>query len=317
MTCPGGTLRTDLLACAPFVACLAVLVLNDSLLKPEWHNAITGKLSDFSGIAVFCLFWIAFLPAYARSVLIATATGFAWWKSPLSQPLIELWNARIPLQLARTVDYSDLLALLELPAIAAYVRRGPVQPASPYLKTPLAACALAAMMGTSKMPDTPGSIALQNVRDERVSRYGWSDTQIGKEDMRRLVALLRTLPENSAHQPSTVYRSEHRGDTVINVTHELPEYGISVWYYPNPGRTGEIVVDPRHIPCDRALAQGATASDPLIHVKIDFRALPAEPWVTRVALELCDLQHKRTYDEALRYFFDTVLPTVEAALIPH
>lgn len=309
--------RTDLFISAPFVACLALLMLNDWVLKEAWHNTITGKLSDFSGVALFSLFWIALIPSHVRTIFIATAAIFAFWKSPLSQPLIELWNAGMPLKLARTVDYGDLVALLVLPGIASYVQKAPSRLTGRWFKIPFAACALAAMMGTSKIPDTPESRALHRVWDERVSRYTWNSSQLAEKDERRLITLLRTIPEKTALAPTTVYRTEHRGDHVINVTHKLPEYGISTWYYPNPGRTGEFVFDPHHLHCDRALAEGTPASDPFIRAKIDFRATPAEPWVTRIELDLCDLPLKRTYDEALRYFFDIVLPPIETALIPH
>lgn len=50
-------------AVAPLFA-LAVLALNDHLLKPAFHNALTGKLSDLAGCFVLPLF-------------VASALGFA------------------------------------------------------------------------------------------------------------------------------------------------------------------------------------------------------------------------------------------------
>lgn len=306
--------RTDLFVGLPFVACLAILVLNDWVLKAAWHNALTGKLSDFSGVALFALFWSALFPRQVRLVLCATALGFACWKSPLSQPLIDLWNAWVPLRLGRTVDYSDLAALLVLPAVGAYVQRVPAQRAAHWLRVPLALGALAAMMGTSQIPDTPEYRALRQVRSERVSRYAWREEQLDAQNARRLVALLRTLPDKTARAPTSLERREHRDDQMVHVTHELPDYALQVWFYPNPRRSSEFNFQPRHLPCDQALAQGVSASDPLLSVGIEFSAVPAEPWITRFELELCDLPQKRSSSEAQRYFFDVVLPPIEAAL---
>ena len=37
----------------PFLACLGLLLLNDFYLKTEYHNWLTGKLSDVCGLYVF------------------------------------------------------------------------------------------------------------------------------------------------------------------------------------------------------------------------------------------------------------------------
>lgn len=312
---PLGTRRVDLFTSLPFMACLVILVLNDWVFKAAWHNALTGKLSDFAGVALFALFWCALFPRKLRLVLAATALGFAWWKSPLSQPMIELWNAWLPMRLGRTVDYSDLMALLVLPAVGAYVQGVPARHAAHGLRVPLALCALAAMMGTSRMPpETPEYRALMQVRSKQVSHYAWREDQLDAQDARRLIALLGTLPDKTVRAPTRLERREHRDDVVIDVAYELPDHAIQVWFYPNARRTSEFGLRPRHLACDQALAQGTPATDSLLRVGIEFSALPAGPWVTRLALELCDLPQKRSAREALRYFFDVVLPSVEAAL---
>jgi len=43
----------------PFVICLGLLLLNDFYLKFEYHNWLTGKLSDFCGLFIFPVFWSA------------------------------------------------------------------------------------------------------------------------------------------------------------------------------------------------------------------------------------------------------------------
>ncbi len=98
-----------------FLIGLFILLLDDFVLKAQFHNFLTGKLSDFAGLFIFPLFFSGFFPR--RKVLIFTLTGFLFifWKSPFSQSLIDLWNSLQFLRIGRTIDYTDLLALLVLP----------------------------------------------------------------------------------------------------------------------------------------------------------------------------------------------------------
>lgn len=102
---------TRLLTDPVLLCAVALLLANDFVLKPLFHNALTGKLSDFAGLFAFPLFWTALLPRHKVKIHLAAAAGFVLWKSPLSQPLIEAWNGLSALPLARTVDAGDLLAL--------------------------------------------------------------------------------------------------------------------------------------------------------------------------------------------------------------
>ena len=77
---------------------------------------MTGKLSDFTGLFVFALFLIAFVPKFKIHVLIGCGLFFIWWKSVLSSSFINAWNDSMPIPIERVVDYSDLSALLVLPA---------------------------------------------------------------------------------------------------------------------------------------------------------------------------------------------------------
>lgn len=113
----------DLLTSPGFVAGLLLLLANDLLLKPVFHNAFTGKLSDFAGLFVFPLFWSALAPRRRREIYVLTALGFVFWKSAYAQPLIDAWNSLGLLRVARVVDPTDLLALVALPASFAYLRR--------------------------------------------------------------------------------------------------------------------------------------------------------------------------------------------------
>jgi hypothetical protein len=98
-----------------FILGLLLLLVNDHLLKAEFHNEITGKLSDLAGLFIFPLFFSALFPAYKKHIYWLTALIFTWWKLPLSNGAIEWFNHLSFLQISRVVDYTDLLALAVLP----------------------------------------------------------------------------------------------------------------------------------------------------------------------------------------------------------
>lgn len=102
----------------PFVASVLVMVINDAWLKSAYPGILTGKLSDLAGIATVGLLLLMAQPERSRLIQASLALAFAWWKSPLSQPAIDAVNAVFPFAIGRTVDYSDLLALLILPLCA-------------------------------------------------------------------------------------------------------------------------------------------------------------------------------------------------------
>jgi hypothetical protein len=109
---------------------LAVLLANDLLLKRTFSNMLTGKLSDFAGLFVFPLFWSALLPSWRGPIHVATGAAFILWKSPGAQPLIDAWNGLMPWDIGRTIDWTDLIALLVIPAAylhAAAPRAAPFQ----------------------------------------------------------------------------------------------------------------------------------------------------------------------------------------------
>jgi hypothetical protein len=106
---------TSVLTSAPFGLAVALLVLNDWILKAAIGNWLTGKLSDVAGLAAFSMFWAAVLPRQRRMVFLVTGAAFVFWKSPLSEAALQAWNALALWPLARVVDYSDLLALGVLP----------------------------------------------------------------------------------------------------------------------------------------------------------------------------------------------------------
>lgn len=98
-----------------FIIGLTLLLVNDFILKGLYGNYLTGKLSDFAGLFIFPLFWTALLPKYKTAIFWAVGLMFIFWKSSYSQSWIELWNSLGILTIYRTVDYSDLVALIVLP----------------------------------------------------------------------------------------------------------------------------------------------------------------------------------------------------------
>lgn len=98
----------------PFLICLFLLLLNDFYLKAAFHNAFTGKLSDLCGLFIFPIFWSALFPNRKQAVYILTALFFIYWKSSYSEPFIQLFSEYL-FAIQRTVDLSDLFALIVLP----------------------------------------------------------------------------------------------------------------------------------------------------------------------------------------------------------
>lgn len=108
-----------------FLAGLCVLLLNDFIFKQQFHNELTGKLSDFAGLFIFPLFWSALFPRLKTSVYVVTAALFVFWKSVYAQPFIDGWNSLQLFPVERTIDDTDLFALLVLPFSYIYRRSPP------------------------------------------------------------------------------------------------------------------------------------------------------------------------------------------------
>lgn len=141
----------------PFAFSLLALLVNDAWLKSAYPGVVSGKLSDFSGIAVVSFLLFTAQPHRPHLVGGIIVAAFAWWKSPLSQPAIDAANLFLPYHIGRTVDYSDLVALLVIPVCAA-VTRHPSTFAIPgrtlrrLSLAPLVALTALGLMATSVMP---------------------------------------------------------------------------------------------------------------------------------------------------------------------
>jgi hypothetical protein len=129
-----------------FISALLVLLLNDFVLKQAFPGLLTGKLSDFSGLIVFAMFWCALLPDKKKYIFPAIAALFVLWKSAASQPLIDLWNSMGLFAVSRVRDWTDLFALAVLPLLYHYRPKPlPVR----FLRLPLAVLAIFAFCATS------------------------------------------------------------------------------------------------------------------------------------------------------------------------
>ena len=222
-----------------FLLPLCLLLLNDFVLKPRLDNWLTGKASDFAGLFVFPLFWSALFPRFGRAVYLLTAAAFTFWKSAYSQPLIDAWNGLALLPLGRTVDASDLLALLALPVSFLYFVRGgrrPSRPLAPYL---VAAAALFAFTATSYRTEFPydNKYPFQMSRAELTRRVfnlgraggGYRINPCGFEGVtpdRLKVTIPSKFCFDSVNATFAVGEEQGRGViTIKHMQHECPEGG--------------------------------------------------------------------------------------------
>lgn len=118
-----------------FIFFLVLLIINDFFLKAAFHNTFTGKLSDFSGLFIFPIFWSVIFPKQKLPVFISTAVLFAFWKSDYSSDIIQFMKPY--LHIGRTVDLSDLIALPMLLFAWFYTKGGSQQSIGPTLMTRL------------------------------------------------------------------------------------------------------------------------------------------------------------------------------------
>lgn len=103
-----------------FILSLVILLLNDFYLKSHYGNWLTGKLSDFTGLFIFPLFWTILFPKLKDKIYFVSAILFIYWKTVYSESLIEIINQYSIISLNRVVDLTDLLALLILPFSYSY-----------------------------------------------------------------------------------------------------------------------------------------------------------------------------------------------------
>src|SRR4051812_6739256 len=112
--------RFQLLISPIYLGAVGLLLLNDFALKHARPGWFTGKLSDFAGLFAFTVFVLVLWPRTWTPILVAVA--FAFWKSPFSDSAILAWNSLTGFKVGRTIDYSDLVALISVPLAWMYHR---------------------------------------------------------------------------------------------------------------------------------------------------------------------------------------------------
>jgi len=131
-----------------FILSLVLLILNDWVFKAAFHNEITGKLSDFTGLIVFPYLLSVCFPKYQKLWHWLTFFLFIWWKSEWAQPFIDvlhLWS--IPL--GRVVDYTDYLALISIYFSYKLLQSDQKIQLAPYFQRILLSIAILACVATS------------------------------------------------------------------------------------------------------------------------------------------------------------------------
>jgi hypothetical protein len=141
--------RLEVLLAPPVLGALALLLLNDFVLKSAFPGFVTGKLSDFAGLFVFAVFWMALFPRSRVAVAIGTGVAFVLWKSPAAEPVIATWNGVGMLTIGRVADPTDLVALIVLPIACLYHPRAPGSLARRWMLAPAAAAACVFAFGAT------------------------------------------------------------------------------------------------------------------------------------------------------------------------
>jgi len=119
---------------APLPLCaVALMAVNDRWLKPTFHNALTGKLSDVA-ICFFLPLYVSALLAlvtrWPRARRVAVGAGFTvclFTALKVSQPAADLFCTLLrplgaPLGLSRFQAWADPTDLVTLPLVWAAVR---------------------------------------------------------------------------------------------------------------------------------------------------------------------------------------------------
>lgn len=215
-----------------FLGGLILLLLNDFLFKDLYGNWLTGKLSDFTGLFIFPLFWTALFRRRKKLIFLLTAIIFVFWKSPFSNQLIEGWNRIGLLPISRVVDYSDILALGILPIgyrVKADIRQVPISPA-----IPIVLCAFS-FIATSYRTDVainktydfdfPKDSLATRINDIDSLNYGYDVQFSGKSPDTVELSLPSRFCFNRFDAIIVMEELENNETrlTLINATHKCPE----------------------------------------------------------------------------------------------
>ena len=98
-----------------FLAALGLLAVNDHILKAQFGNAITGKLSDVTGMIILPLFLAFVFRKLKTHAVWVSMLLFAFYKSEFSQGVLNFIEQTIHLSPYRVIDYTDLWAFAVAP----------------------------------------------------------------------------------------------------------------------------------------------------------------------------------------------------------
>jgi len=219
----------------PFLLSLAVLLVNDWLLKRAFPGFITGKLSDFAGLAVVALPLFAAFPRHTRALYLAIGGVFLWWKSPASGSFISYINDLLPMKIGRTVDHGDLISIIVLPFCSRFAANEPRSGVSSHalrrwLLPPVLAATLFGVMATSQAP------LIRKDFEVRAIESSAPFPRDGIVDAIAEVARSRGLKAAEANPPHWEGAFEGRG-VLLTYTFKGPT-GIAVGIQPNSGDSG-------------------------------------------------------------------------------
>lgn len=96
-----------------FILSVLLLILNDWYFKASYHNELTGKLSDITGLFALPFFLGAIFPKHKKFVHCLIGILFLLWNSEFSQTLINYFNS-LGIPVGRTIDPTDNFALLSI-----------------------------------------------------------------------------------------------------------------------------------------------------------------------------------------------------------
>lgn len=242
--------RPNILAHPLFLGALFLLLLNDFLLKPYFSSILTGKLSDVAGVFVFTVFGLAFLPRQRSAVALGSALWFVYWKSPLSQPLIDSFNALSLYPIHRVVDDTDLWALLTVPAALVFTNPNskPVTALPPVKRLGIPLLCLFAFCSTSKVSHY-GYMA-HELPVDTTKRWNSSYTQPQLDTLFAKAATeVYVHPASGDQTLSDVYINDALTlDVWLHVTdkgkkREIRVKGYYVCYYPDEVRVNERILN--------------------------------------------------------------------------
>ncbi|MEI9909441.1 MAG: hypothetical protein WDO71_07120 [Bacteroidota bacterium] len=196
-----------------FLLSLVLLLLNDFYLKYEFHNWLTGKLSDFAGLFVFAIFLVVLFPQSGKPAIIFCALFFCWWKSSLSNSFIHFVNSQLSLPVHRVVDYTDLFALLVLPLADRITP--PEYPASFIRTAAIYATGIVSFLSFCATSMIPRQMAYYPYRENEVTYNMQFNSRLSRADI-----LERLDPKKLGYKKDSVrfYRVAETGDFFQRIT---------------------------------------------------------------------------------------------------